>query len=240
MSGNNYPKRFEILQNDGKTLRIRIGELAKGLDEYYVKHFINDKNQEDTSKISKSEILQYTIAESGKHTFSFYENDPGEDYDTLPDGIDFHEDNSPVWEQDVFVIKHDTYGLSKERIEELAQKYAPFVFLDDGEQYLPASIAYLLNKDEAGKIKDEDLKVHLTLIFQNTENIHFQYNDLSEVLPCNGEKNSVLDTIGLNIFELLGGDTKRDILEPGTDGIKNHSMERYVECLKAAVHMYIY
>ncbi|ODS33045.1 MAG: hypothetical protein SCARUB_01807 [Candidatus Scalindua rubra] len=213
MSGNNYPKRFEILQNDGETLRIRVGELAEGLDKYFVKYCVNDKVQEDTREISKSEILQYTIAESGKHTFSFYENDPGENFDTLPDGIEFYEDNSPVWEQDVFVIKHDPGGLSKERIEKLAQKHAPFVFLHEDERYLPASLEYLLNKDETGKTKDENLKVLLTLKFKNTENISFPYNDLSEVLPYNGEKNSVLDTIGFNIFGLMGGDTKRDILE---------------------------
>jgi len=46
--------------------------------------------------------------------------------------------------------------LSKERIEKLAQKHAPFVFLGEDEYYLPASIAYLLNRDEAGGIKDED------------------------------------------------------------------------------------
>jgi hypothetical protein len=45
MGGNNYPKRFEILQNDGITLNIRIGELVKGLEECFVKHFINDENR---------------------------------------------------------------------------------------------------------------------------------------------------------------------------------------------------
>ena len=103
--------------------------------------------------------------------------------------------------------------MREERIEKLAQKHAPFIFLHEDERYLPASLEYLLNKDETGKTKNDDLKVHLTLKFKNTENIGFQYNDLSEVLPHNGEKNSVLDTIGFNIFGLLGGDTKRDILE---------------------------
>jgi hypothetical protein len=45
MGGNNYPKRFEILQNDGITLNIRIGELVKCLEECFVTHFINDEDR---------------------------------------------------------------------------------------------------------------------------------------------------------------------------------------------------
>ncbi len=39
---NNYPKRFEILESDGKTLKFRVDKLAKSLDECFVKHCIND------------------------------------------------------------------------------------------------------------------------------------------------------------------------------------------------------
>ncbi len=42
MSNDNYPKRFEILQNDGEVLKFHVEELASGINEYFVKHFIND------------------------------------------------------------------------------------------------------------------------------------------------------------------------------------------------------
>ncbi len=45
MNTNRYPKRFEILQNDGKTLEIRVGELVEGIKEYFVKFSINGKIQ---------------------------------------------------------------------------------------------------------------------------------------------------------------------------------------------------
>jgi hypothetical protein len=42
---SNYPKRFEILQNDGKTLECCVDKLTNSLNEYFIKHFINDKVQ---------------------------------------------------------------------------------------------------------------------------------------------------------------------------------------------------
>lgn len=42
MSKNNYPKRFEILKNDGEILKFRVEELASSISEYFVKHCIND------------------------------------------------------------------------------------------------------------------------------------------------------------------------------------------------------
>ncbi len=42
MNKSKYPKRFEILQNDGEILKFRDEELASGISEYFVKHCIND------------------------------------------------------------------------------------------------------------------------------------------------------------------------------------------------------
>ena len=42
------------------------------------------------------------------------------------------------------------------------------------------------------------------------------YNDLSEVLPYNGDNDSVLDTIGLSISKLFNNQTLRDALENRT------------------------
>ncbi len=216
MSKSNYPKRFEILHNDGKTLKIRVGELIKGLDECFIKHFINDEDQKNTREIPIPETLEYSISESGKHTFSFFKYDPSVEIDTLSNGIDFNEDNDPIWEQDVFVIKHDSYRLSKDRIKKLAEDYAPFVFLDANERYLPASINYLLNKDENGGTKDEVLNLKVTLKLPGTKDIEMSYNNLSEVLPYNGDNDSILDTIGLSVSNLLDNKTLRDALENRT------------------------
>jgi len=51
MSNSEYPKLLEILQNDGKTLKFRVNELAKWVDECFVKHFINDKDQGKTGEM---------------------------------------------------------------------------------------------------------------------------------------------------------------------------------------------
>lgn len=207
-----YPKRFEILKNNGETLEIRVGELIEGLKEYFVKFSINGEVQNDIRETTASKTLKYTVSESGRYTFSIFKYDLNMPFDSVPDGIGDDEDNDPVWEQDVFVMKYDPKGLSKKRIEDLALKYSPFIFLHEDERFLPASLEYLLNKDETGKTKDEDLKVNLKLKFHHTrvKNIDFPYNDLSEVLPYNGERNSVLDTIG---FDFSGDETLRGILE---------------------------
>ncbi len=207
-----YPKRFEILQNDGKTLELRVGELIEGFNEYFIKLSINGKNQDSTREITNSKTLEYKVSESGKYTFSIFKYNPDEPFDALQDGVGSDEDNDSVWDQDVFVMKYDPKGLSKKRIENLALKYSPFVFLHEDERFLPASLEYLLNKDETGKTKDKDLKVNLKLKFHHTQikNIDFPYNDLSDILPYNGEKHSVLDTIG---FDFSGDETLRDILE---------------------------
>jgi hypothetical protein len=221
MSSNNYPKRFEILENDGKVLKFRVDKLTKGLNEYFIKHFANGKDQDEAKKITVPSTLEYPIEESGKHTFSFFNLDPDVDVVPLEDGMDLYEDNEPIWEQDVFVIKQDSYRLSKHRIKTLAENYAPFIFMDPKERYLPASINYLLNKDEDGVIKDESLKVKLTLKLADTKDIEMPYNDLSEVLPYNGDNDSILDTIGLSISRLLNNKTLRDALENRTGDSDN-------------------
>ena len=211
---SNYPKRFEILENNGITLKFRVGELIKGMDECFMKYLINDDDQGITREITIPKILEYTVSKSGKHTFSFYKYNPDVPFDSLADGVDTNEDNGVIWEQDIFVITRDSYKSFEGKIETLAEKYAPFVFMDKGEEYLPASIDYLLNKDKSGKIKDENLKVDITLKFPNkTKDIHLDYNDLSDVLPFNGHKDSVLDTIGFSVLKLLGHKTKRDALD---------------------------
>ncbi len=213
MNTSNYPKRFEILENNGNILKFRVGELTRGMDECFMKHFINDEEQGNTREINIPKILEYTVSKSGKHTFSFFKYNPDVPFNSLADGIDTNEDNGAIWEQDIFVITHDSYRLFEGKIETLAEKYAPFVFMDKDEEYLPASLDYLLNRDKNGKIKDENLKVDITLRFPKTKDIHLDYNDLSDVLPFNGHKHSKLDTIGFSVLKLLGHKTKRDALD---------------------------
>ncbi len=219
---SNYPKRFEILQNNGTILKIRVGKLVEDLDECFMEYSINGDKQGNTREITTiPKILEYPVSKSGKHTFSFFKYDPDVPFDPLEDGIDLNEDNDPIWEQDIFVIKHDSYRLPKDRIKTLAERYAPFIFMDAKERYLPASINYLLNKKEDGGIKDEALDVKVTLKLADTKNIEMPYNDLSEVLPYNGDNDSLLDTIGLSISRLLDNKTLRDALENRTGDVDN-------------------
>ena len=221
MSSSKYPKRFEILQNDGKTIKFRVAELTKYLRECFVKHYVNGQDQGRAKLIPVPETMEYVIKESGKHTFAFFKYDPAE-FQYNPNDIGSEENNFPIWEQDVFAIKHDTYLLPKEKIRVLAEKYAPVVFLDAQERYLPVSITYLLNRDEeTGKVKDKDLDVEVTLKFPYVKKIKMPYNDLSEVLPYNGENDSVLDTIGLSITKLSENETLRDALENRTGDPEN-------------------
>ena len=218
---SNYPKRFEILQNDGKTLKFRVDKLTNGLRDCYIKHLVNEKDQGDAKEIAVPITLEYPIKESGKHTFSFFYYDPDIAVIPLADGTGLDEDNDPIWEQDVFVIKHDSYRLPEDKIKILAEKYAPFVFMDTDERYLPASINYLLNKKDDGGIKEDTLNVKVTLKLADAKDIEMPYNDLSEVLPYNGDNDSLLDTIGLSISKLLDNETLRDALENRTGDSDN-------------------
>ncbi len=221
MSMRNYPKRFEILLNDGEIIKFRVRKLVTGVSEYYVVCFVNHKQEGRTRKITVPEVLEYLVKKSGKHTFSIFTHDP-DNYEYDPNDIESEESNLPMWEQDIFVIKTNHYRLPKERIEKLALKYAPFVFLDAKERYLPSSLSYLLNKDQkTGVIKNKKLDVDVTLKFQNTRKIKMHYNDISDVLPNNGDNDSVLDTVGLSIFRLFTNRTLRDILERRKGDPKN-------------------
>ncbi len=71
MSKNNYPKRFEILQNDGKSLKFRVNELTKWVDECFVKHFINDKDQGEAREI---EEIDNALSQIKKGTYGVCES----------------------------------------------------------------------------------------------------------------------------------------------------------------------
>lgn len=92
---SNYPKRFEILKNNGKTLEFRVDQLAKDIDKCFVKHFIND-DWGSTMKITIPGTLEYAVSQSGRHIFSFFEQDLDVVLDALSDGIDLKEDNDPI------------------------------------------------------------------------------------------------------------------------------------------------
>jgi hypothetical protein len=63
MSNNNYPKRFEILQNDGETLQFRVDKLANGLVECFVRHCINDI---DYIGIDETQVWEQSFSEKSK------------------------------------------------------------------------------------------------------------------------------------------------------------------------------
>ncbi len=131
-------------------------------------------------------------------------------------------------------MKSDPEGLPESRIENLAKKYAPFLFVDSEEHYFPASIDYLLNKEDTDKSLNE---LKLSLKFRDIEygsmkkvvrrtrltgvvrgNISdINYKDLDKVLPYNGDNISELDTIGINPLDLFNGKNLREFLEKRKD-----------------------
>ncbi len=197
----NFPRRLEIVKNDGETLEFQVNKLVKGKDHYYVERYVNEEIRDKASMISVPQQLTYPVSDTGKHTFNFYTKDP----ESNP--------RSKIWEQDVFVIKKDSKGLSKDAIDKLALKYAPIVLLDGKEEYFPASIAYLQNWDDSINQPTDDCNVNVTLRIPGVEKISFPYNKLAEVLPNNSHNEAILDTIGINLLKFFARKTKRDALK---------------------------
>ncbi len=178
-----------------------MNELAKEDVNYYVKASVNGEIQKLDKSIADPGKIKFHVSETGKHTFTFYNEDP----EINP--------KSKIWEQDVFVLKKDPDGLLKETIDKLALQYAPIALLDGEEEYLPASIAYLQNWDDSTNKPIDDCNVDVTLKIPGIEKISFPYNKLSEVLPSNSHNEAILDTIGINIFKFYARKTKRDALK---------------------------
>ncbi len=197
----NFPRRLGIVKNDGDVLELQVNNLKKGKGKYYVERYVNGKIHDDARLISVPVKLTYPISETGKNTFNFYTDDPK----TNP--------ISKIWEQDVFVSRMESDGISKETIDNLALKYAPLVLLDGKEEYLPASIAYLQNWDDSSNSPIDDCDVNVTLKIPGIEKISFPYNKLAEVLPYNSHNEAILDTIGFNVFKFYARKTKRDALK---------------------------
>ena len=209
MSNNKrvYPERFKIIKNNNGVLEVEIKDLIKGEDEYYVKQSINGKKQREKKKFITPSIINFDVSQAGKHTFTIYIN--------RPNNRNIDKFKVPVWEQDVYVPEKYIAGLNKSKINKLAGKYAPFVFLDDEERFLPTSIDYLLNRDSnTGNIIDKGVNLSIKLEFPKKrrkdkshpnkprqligakiDDIDVLYNDLGRVLSFNGDKDSKLHTI---------------------------------------------
>ena len=242
---NKYPRYFEIVKNDGKDLEVRIGEMVPDAKSYYYRLYKNDNKVVSFKKVNIAEpdigVIKTKITETGKYTFMIFLNDTeyrvGAPWRIVTNPIKKLINRifrNPVWEQDVFVVKSDPNGLSKSRIDELAEKYAPFLFVDSEEHYFPASIDYLLNKEDTDESLN-DLKLSLKFrhiaygskkkVVRRTrltgvvrENISkILYKDLDKVLPYNGDNIGELDTIGINPFALFNGKNKREFLEKRKD-----------------------
>jgi hypothetical protein len=242
---NKYPRYFEIVKNDGTDLTVRIGEMVPDAKSYYYRLLKNGKKVVRFKNVKVDEpdysVINAKITETGKYTFMIFINDAeyrfGAPWRIITNPIKKLINRifrNPVWEQDVFVVKSDPNGLSKSRIDELAEKYAPFLFVDSEEHYFPASIDYLLNKEDTDESLN-DLKLSLKFrhiaygskkkVVRRTrltgvvrENISkILYKDLDKVLPYNGDNIGELDTIGINPFALFNGKNKREFLEKRKD-----------------------
>ncbi len=58
---SNYPKRFEIIENNGERLEIRVYQLANKKKEYFIKVEIDDLDQNMAKKVVVPEIFTYQI-----------------------------------------------------------------------------------------------------------------------------------------------------------------------------------
>ena len=242
-----YKRYFEIFENDGEYLKVRVGKIDPEYNSYYYRLFKNDgKNNNGKpvvvfDKVNNNGVITTAITETGKYTFMIFLNDEGRRVgapwriitNPLKKLINRIFKN-PVWVQDVFVVKSDPDGLSDSRIKELAEKHAPFLFVDREEHYFPASIDYLLNKEDTDESLN-DIKISLKFrkiaygskkkVVRRTrltgvarENIsEIQYKDLDKVLPYNGDNISELDTIGINPLDLFNGKNLREFLEKRKD-----------------------
>jgi hypothetical protein len=197
----NFPKRLEIVSNDGNAMELNMNDLAEDGKEYYVNMSVNGKTLEDDKLIIDTSKMIFPISETGKHTFTF----------STKEGA--NKTKNKIWEQDVFVLKEDPDGLSEETINKLARKYAPFVLLDGKEEYLPASIPYLQNWDDDTKKSIDECDVDVDLKIPGIEKFSFPYNDLAKVLPYNAHNEAILDTIGISLFKFYARKTKRDALK---------------------------
>jgi len=197
-------KHFEIVENNGNKLEIKIHKLIPGKNDYFRKLVINGKEKD--ADIRPFNInsrfdnpIKYDIDDKfpdvAKCTFSFYKSDP---CNTFP------WPNPPIWEQDVFVLKPYTDGITKITIENLAKEYAPLPILAEGERYYPVSIDYLLNRD----CEDHDTnisKIRMTLKSTGRRAWFFKRNTYTE--PS---------------YVWSKGQFERELLKPEITRNKNH------------------
>jgi hypothetical protein len=255
-----YPRHFDIITNDGEDLEVKIDEIIPGDTEYYYQILLGRDDEllieqkvsplKKVSTLEKSSnpdpgVIRAKITKTGRYKFRIYLDDEehrvGASWRIISNAIKKRINEgykNPVWEQDVFVVRPDPEGLSTPKIDELATKHAPFLLLHADEHYFPASINFLLNKENTDeKLNDLKLSIKFNKIDLNskkkiTRRTRFTgvamkdikriaYKDLDKVLPYNGDNISELNTIGLNIFRLFGKDTLRDALEVRTDNINN-------------------
>ncbi len=222
MSTAKYPQRFNILRNDGRYLEVKIGEIVTGQNEYFYQFLINGKKVGNHEKILTDDVIRINIGDlegykSGKYTFMIFMSDPEPEMSSswriVTNTIEKLKNwvfNKPVWVQDVFVIKDDDKSLPADQVDQLAQMYSPVVFRDEKEEYLPASIPYILNIEKLDKeLANEQMTLQFNLYekrkhldiprkqrkrFAERSDIKFPFKDMEEVLAFNGDNVAVLDT----------------------------------------------
>ena len=78
-----YKRYFEIFENDGEYLKVRVGKIDPEYNSYYYRLFKNDgKNNNGKpvvvfDKVNNNGVITTAITETGKYTFMIFLNDEG-------------------------------------------------------------------------------------------------------------------------------------------------------------------
>jgi hypothetical protein len=199
-------KRFDIITNDGKILIVDVRGLEKVtksvlsysmiIDEHLVidKHNKKDKvklqelhshNKQQNGTINDSRITIDTASKgSGTYTFKIYKG------------------KKIILEQDVYVVVNEGWPeelKDEQYIDQIAVKYSPIVMFNEQEEYFPASVPYLVNKESpTPKVDKETYKIRGRIIidyifkrYVSMFNKDFRY--IMDRLPYWGDRRTSLN-----------------------------------------------
>jgi formylglycine-generating enzyme required for sulfatase activity len=159
-SSKDFDKPFNIEVNDGNTLAIKL-DMGTWLSVTCCLYINNsDVAEKCWSDISNDEKITYSPKVSGVYSF------------VVKDKLQI-----PIWKQDVLVQTDSDF--SDADIEALANKYAPILAYNEGEEYSPSSLTRIFE----GSKKREGL---LTRLFTILGGDSVAFADLKDYMPYNG------------------------------------------------------
>lgn len=211
----NYPKLFNVLENNSKQITVDLGNFADffklGSSYAYKVTFKGSKeNKQDqeieitsgTVKTDKQQV-RVPVTKTGVYLFTVAE-DSG---------------SAPVWRQKVFAVASAENTLSEDEKQSLAQQFAPYIQYHKDEKYSPVSFSYLLNEvdvdarlqEEPFVLKAKQKKGFLSMFSKPELNVEFKFKDIRKVMPYYGHADSVLksglsDSFDTQLVQRFGND----------------------------------